>query len=50
MLRHESTIKFSELKIFFSSNDKTIQALFSELRSLKLSGKMFGAIDKISTQ
>ncbi|GHV45308.1 hypothetical protein FACS1894180_7710 [Bacteroidia bacterium] len=50
MLRDKSTIKISELKNFFSSSDKAIQTLFSELRSLKLSDTMFSAIDKINTQ
>jgi hypothetical protein len=50
MLHDKSTKLISELKIYFSSNEKSIQTLFRELCSLKLSGKVFAATDKINSQ
>jgi hypothetical protein len=50
MLRHKSTTIISELKNYFSSNEKSIQTLFTVLRSLRLSGKMFQSVDKINSR
>jgi len=46
MLPNQSTTIISELKNYFSSNEKSIQTLFTELRSLKISGKVFRGVDK----
>ena len=50
MLQHKSTKIISELKNYFDSNEKSIQTLFSGLRSLKISDKMFQSVDKINTK
>jgi len=50
MLRHKSTVNLYELQKYFSSNEKAIETLFKELRSLKISNKPFKAIDKVNTQ
>jgi hypothetical protein len=50
MLQHKSTKIISELKNYFSSNEKSVQTLFTELRALKLSDKMFQSVDKINSQ
>jgi hypothetical protein len=39
MLHDKSTKIISELKSYFSSNEKIFQTLFSELRSLKIPDK-----------
>jgi hypothetical protein len=49
MLHDKSTKIISELKNYFSSNEKIFQTLFTELRSLKLSDKMFRSVDKNNT-
>jgi len=50
MLRHKNTKFISELKNYFSSNEKIFQTLFIELRSLKISDKQFESVDKINSQ
>jgi hypothetical protein len=50
MLHDKSTKIISELKNYFSSNEKRFQTLFSGLRSLKISDKHFAAVDKINTK
>jgi hypothetical protein len=47
MLHGTSTKIISELKNYFSSDEKIFQTLFTELRSLRISGKMFRSVDKI---
>jgi len=46
MLPNKSTTIISELKNYFSFNEKSIQTLFTELRSLKISDKVFRGVDK----
>ena len=36
MLPHKSTVNLGELQKYFSSTDKAIHTLFTELRSLKI--------------
>lgn len=50
MLQHKSTTIISELQKYFSSSEKTIQTLFTELRSLKISDRQFQCIDKINSK
>jgi hypothetical protein len=50
MLRHKSTTTISELKKYFGSNEKSVQTLLTVLRSLRLSGKTFQAVDKINSR
>ena len=50
MLRHKSTTKISELKNYFSSNEKIFQTLFRELHCLRISDRMFQSVDKTNTQ
>ena len=50
MLHDKSTKFISELKNYFSSSEKSIQTLFTELRSLKISDKMFQSVDKTNSQ
>ncbi|MDR1652536.1 MAG: hypothetical protein LBS01_02570 [Prevotellaceae bacterium] len=50
MLHDKNTEIISELKNYFSSNEKIFQTLFSELRSLKISDKFFVSVDKINTK
>ena len=50
MLQHKSTTIISELKKYFSSNEKIFQTLFTELSSLKISDKLFQSVDKINSQ
>ena len=50
MLHDKSTKIISELKNYFSSNEKIVQTLFTALRSLKISGKHFQTVDKINTK
>ena len=50
MLHHKSTKIISELKNYFSSDEKIFQTLFTELRSLKISDKYFQMIDKVNSQ
>ena len=41
MLRGKSTKIISELKNYFSSDEKIFRTLFTELHALRISGKMF---------
>jgi len=50
MRQHKSTTFISELQKYFSSDEKTIQTLFTELCSLKFLHKLFQAFDKSNTQ
>lgn len=50
MLQYKGTINFSELKPYFKSEEKVFNTLSSEIRSLKLSDKLFQVIDKVNTQ
>jgi hypothetical protein len=50
MLQYKNTINISELKKYFSSDEKAIKTLLREIRSLKISDKLFPAIDKCNTQ
>ena len=50
MLPHKSTVNLGELQKYFSSPDKAIHTLFSELRSLKINNKLFQAVDKVNTK
>jgi len=50
MRQYKSTKFVSELKNYFSSNEKIFQTLFRELRSLKISDKQFLSVDKINSQ
>ena len=50
MLQYKSTNFISELKNYFSSDEKVFHTLFTELRSLKISGKQFQSVDKINSQ
>jgi len=50
MLHDKGTKLISELKTYFSSTDKSIQTLFTLLRSLKLSVNVFKSVDKINSQ
>jgi hypothetical protein len=50
MLHYKSTKIISELKNYFSSNEKIFQTLFRELGSLKISDKHFLSVDKKNTQ
>ena len=50
MLHDKSTKLISELKTYFSSTDKSIQTLFTVLRSLNLLNKVFQSVDKINSQ
>ena len=50
MLPYKITTNLSELQKYFSSSEKAIQTLFKELRSLKISDRLFRAIDKINTK
>jgi hypothetical protein len=45
MRPYKSKVFISELKNYFSSNEKIFQTLFTELRSLKISDKQFQSID-----
>lgn len=49
MLHDKKTKIISELKNYFSSDEKIFQTLFTELRSLRISDKMFRSVDKINT-
>jgi hypothetical protein len=46
MLHDKSTKFISELQNYFSTSEKSIQTLFTELCSLKISGKLFQSVDK----
>jgi hypothetical protein len=50
MLQHKSTKIISELKNYFSSNEKIFQTLFTVLCSLKISDKQFMYVNKINSQ
>ena len=50
MLHNKSTKIISELNKYFSSREKTVQTLLGELRSLKISDKLFEGIDKVNTK
>jgi hypothetical protein len=50
MLHDKGTKIISELKNYFSSDEKLFQTLFSELHSLRNSDRHFCAIDKINTK
>jgi hypothetical protein len=50
MLHDKGTKLISELKTYFSSSDKSIQTLFTVLRSLRLSVSVFQSVDKINSQ
>jgi hypothetical protein len=50
MLQYKSTIKISELKKYFSSSEKTVETIFSQISSLKISDRMFQAVDKCNTR
>jgi hypothetical protein len=50
MLPNKGTKTISELKNYFGSNEKSIQTLFTEFRSLKISDKIFQSVDKPNTQ
>jgi hypothetical protein len=50
MRQYKSTTFISELQKYFSSDEKTIQTLFTELRSLKFLNRIFQVFDKKNTQ
>jgi len=50
MRQHKSTTFISELQKYFSSDEKTIHTLFTELSSLKFLNRAFAAFDKTNTQ
>jgi hypothetical protein len=50
MLQHKSKEIISEPKNYFSSNEKSIQTLFRELRTLKIYDNMFHSVDKTNSQ
>jgi len=50
MRQHKTTDFISELQKYFSSNEKIIQTLYSELSSLIFLNRIFRSIDKNNTQ
>jgi hypothetical protein len=50
MLPNKSTKIISELHKYFSSDEKTISTLLTELQSLKISNQLFTGVDKINTK
>ena len=50
MRQHKITNFISELQKYFSSNEKIIQTLYSELSSLTFLNRIFWSIDKNNTQ
>jgi hypothetical protein len=50
MLHHKSTKIISELQKYFSSNEKTMQTLLTELSFLQIPDKSLEGMDKINTK
>ena len=50
MLPYKNRTNLWELQKYFSSEEKAIQTLFRELRSLRLYHKTFQSIDKFNTK
>jgi hypothetical protein len=50
MRQHQTATFISELQKYFSSDEKTIQTLFTELSSLKFLNRIFQVFDKNNTQ